>query len=251
MTNGFGRRKSVANPEHLEILKQGAEVWNEWRKNNPHVIPDLIGADLVRAFLRSANLIEANLTDANLTNANLVKAQLTNADLTRTDLIFTDFTYANLVKANLTQASIGGVNFIWATLKNANFDGASLAGTVFVEVNLTEVRNLDKCSYGSPCSVDFRTLQKSGHLPIEFLRGVGFPESFIDYLPSLLNEPFQYYTCFISYSRRDEEFVDRLYADLQNNGIRCWQDKKDMPWGGRMFDEIDRQIRFRGKVLLV
>ncbi len=25
----------MANPEHLAILKQGVEVWNEWRKRNP------------------------------------------------------------------------------------------------------------------------------------------------------------------------------------------------------------------------
>lgn len=31
----------MSNPEHLEILKQGVEKWNEWRKENPDVWPDL------------------------------------------------------------------------------------------------------------------------------------------------------------------------------------------------------------------
>jgi hypothetical protein len=36
----------MANPEHLAILKQGVEVWNNWRKENPTIQPDFIGADL-------------------------------------------------------------------------------------------------------------------------------------------------------------------------------------------------------------
>jgi hypothetical protein len=36
----------MANPEHLEILKQGVERWNTWRKERPDVGPDLRGAHL-------------------------------------------------------------------------------------------------------------------------------------------------------------------------------------------------------------
>jgi hypothetical protein len=31
----------MANPEHLELLRQGVEVWNEWRTKEPLVLPDL------------------------------------------------------------------------------------------------------------------------------------------------------------------------------------------------------------------
>jgi len=31
----------MANPEHVKILKQGAEVWNKWREINPDIKPDL------------------------------------------------------------------------------------------------------------------------------------------------------------------------------------------------------------------
>lgn len=41
----------MANKEHLKILKQGVEVWNKWRKENPHIKPDLGRADSVRGFL--------------------------------------------------------------------------------------------------------------------------------------------------------------------------------------------------------
>jgi len=36
----------MANPEHLKILKQGVEDWNQWRKDNPDIKPGLSEADL-------------------------------------------------------------------------------------------------------------------------------------------------------------------------------------------------------------
>ena len=36
----------MANPEHLEILKQGVEQWNKWRNEHPDVTPDLNEANL-------------------------------------------------------------------------------------------------------------------------------------------------------------------------------------------------------------
>jgi hypothetical protein len=102
-----------------------------------------------------------------------------------------------------------------------------------------------------PSVIDHRTLQKSGPLPLAFLRGVGLPDNLIDYLPSLLNQAIQHYSCFISYSAKDQEFVERPHAELQNKGVRCWFAPHDMPIGGKILDEIDTAIRQRDKVLLI
>jgi len=60
----------MANEEHVKILKQGVEVWNKWREENPDVIiPDLSGANLSGAILREADLSEADLIRANLRGA--------------------------------------------------------------------------------------------------------------------------------------------------------------------------------------
>jgi hypothetical protein len=40
----------MANPEHLEILKQGVEAWNTWRRANPSIEPDLTRASLSGAY---------------------------------------------------------------------------------------------------------------------------------------------------------------------------------------------------------
>jgi hypothetical protein len=61
----------------------------------------------------------------------------------------------------------------------------------------------------------------------------------------------QTFSCFISYSSKDQEFADRLHADLQNKGVRCWFAPHDMPIGAKIIDAIDEAIRLRDKVLLV
>jgi hypothetical protein len=36
----------MANPEHLAMLKQGVEAWNQWREDHPRRRPNLSDADL-------------------------------------------------------------------------------------------------------------------------------------------------------------------------------------------------------------
>jgi hypothetical protein len=39
----------MANEEHLKILKQGVDVWKEWREQHAEIRPDLSSANLIRA----------------------------------------------------------------------------------------------------------------------------------------------------------------------------------------------------------
>ena len=106
-------------------------------------------------------------------------------------------------------------------------------------------------AHRGPSPIDIRTLQRSGPLPLVFLRGVGLPDTLIEYLPSLLNQSIQLYSCFISYSAKDEAFVRRLHADLQDKGVRCWFAPEDMKIGAKILDTLDQAIRLRDKILLV
>jgi uncharacterized protein YjbI with pentapeptide repeats len=76
----------MSNHEHLKILWKGAEKWNQWRKDNPEVIPDLSEARLKRANLSGTDLTRANLVDADLRRADLTGASLKSADLSGADL---------------------------------------------------------------------------------------------------------------------------------------------------------------------
>ena len=66
----------MANQEHLDILKQGVEVWNEWRKEHPNIRPDLSDTDLSDAILRKADLSYATLSRTTLSRADLTEARV-------------------------------------------------------------------------------------------------------------------------------------------------------------------------------
>jgi hypothetical protein len=68
---------------------------------------------------------------------------------------------------------------------------------------------------------------------------------------SLVGTAFEFYSCFISYSSRDQEFAQRLYADLQAKGVRCWFAPHDVQAGKKLHEQIDHAIRNHEKVLLV
>jgi TIR domain/Pentapeptide repeats (8 copies) len=272
----------MANDEHVALLKQGVDAWNRWRDENPNIFPDLsrenlTNAHLPRANLFGATLIEANLTEADLSRAklifaNLIGAKLTGANLSGADLLLTNLSDANLTDAiltgdaNLREANLSGTNLSGANLTDAiligtilcrakltdaNLTEARLHRTVFASTVLTKVKGLEKCHHVGPSSIDLQTLERSGPLPNAFLRGMGLPDNFIDYLPSLLNEAIQHYSCFISYSTKDKGFAESLHADLQNSGVRCWFDAHDMPIGAKIIDSIDEAIRLRDKLLLI
>jgi TIR domain len=83
------------------------------------------------------------------------------------------------------------------------------------------------------------------------LRGCGLPDNLIEYLPALRDEAIQFYSCFISYSTKDQGFAERLHADLQDKGVRCWFAPHDLPIGAKIWDAIDKAIRLRDKLLLI
>ncbi len=56
----------MANQEHLEILKQGIETWNQWRLEHSGINPDLSKADLANTNLSSGDFGWANLSGVDL-----------------------------------------------------------------------------------------------------------------------------------------------------------------------------------------
>ncbi|MFG6105407.1 toll/interleukin-1 receptor domain-containing protein [Leptothoe sp. EHU-05/26/07-4] len=251
----------MANEEHLKILKQGVEAWNSWREENPGIIPNLRSAALGGANLSGVDLREANLSGAEFMEANLMKANLAEASLISADIRYANFHESHLVHANLSGADLSGADLSGADLINAYLRRANLYGvnlinayfgaTALANLDLSNVKGLETCKHLSPSTIDHRTLAKSGPLPLTFLRGVGLPDTYIDYIPSLFNQPLQFYSCFISYSSKDQEFAERLYADLQNKGVRCWYAPEDLPIGAKIRIGIDEAIRRYDKLLLI
>jgi uncharacterized protein YjbI with pentapeptide repeats len=221
----------------------------------------LIGADLSGANLRGANLNYADLYESNLSGADLTRASarrailgvanLSGAILSGAHLAGAELGVANLSGAILSCVDLGFANLSGANLSGADLTKAELGESIFVDIDLTSVIGLATCRHKRPSAVDHRTLEKSGSLPLEFLRGVGLSDTLIEYLPSLFGKAIQYYSCFISYSAKDDEFAKRIHADLQNNGVRCWFAPHDLPIGAKTWDAIDEAIKLRDKLLIV
>jgi uncharacterized protein YjbI with pentapeptide repeats len=147
----------MANEEHLSVLRQGVEAWNEWKANNPEIRPnlsfangkritirgaklsgvDLSRTNLSRADLSKADLIGAKLNEANLSEAYLSEADLIGADLNSADLSSADLIGANLIGANLNKAYLSGADLTKANLSGADLVGAKLIGAKLSGANLS------------------------------------------------------------------------------------------------------------------
>jgi uncharacterized protein YjbI with pentapeptide repeats len=261
----------MANEEHIRILKQGVKAWNMWRADNLGWADlrlanlreaDLARADLVEADLGRANLIGANLGGAILSHANLQGANLRDADVRGAMLNFANLGSADLSRANLRGADLGsanlrdatlrGTDLSWASLQHAELYGCRLRFTWLADVDLSEVKGLDTVVHDGPSSVGIDTFYNSkGRIPAIFLRGAGVPEDLINVMSSLMNQALEFYSCFISYSSKDQEFATRLRADLQSKGVRCWFAPEDLKIGDKLRPSFDEAIRVHDKVIVL
>jgi len=219
----------------------------------------LSGADLTNGHLSGADLSEADLSGAHLNGghlfgANLRWANLSGANLSQADFSQADLSGARLSEANLSGANLSEVDLSRAYLGEANLSQAKVGHTLFVDVDLSRVLGLENVNHGGPSSVGIDTIYKSkGQIPEIFLRNAGVPEPFIVQMKALVGamEPIQFYSCFISYSSKDQDFAERLHADLQAKGVRCWFAPEDLKTGDRFQERIEESIRVYDKVMIV
>ncbi len=189
----------------------------------------------------------------------------------------TDLSHANFFRKNLFGANLSGAYLRWVNLRDANFEGVNLRGadlcrtifgatdldgadltnakiglTFFGDVDLSKVKGLETVRHIGPSTIGVDTLERSGdNISDAFLRGAGLSDQFVSSTIGVFGNVIQFYSCFISYSHKDEEFAKRLHADLQRNGVRCWFAPEDFKIGDEMRSTIYTQIRKRDKLLLV
>jgi len=212
---------------------------------------DLSEADLMDANLSKAELTETNLSWAELSGADLSEADLMDANLSKANLYRADLSRADLRRADLSKANLARTNLWRANLDQADLTGAMLFQTIFTDINLMKTKGLDECQHLGPSFIDYLTLKYAGRLPLSFLRGCGLPDTLIDYLPLLLAQSVQYYSCLLSYSGADHDFAQRFHTDLQQAGVRCWFAPADMKLGDKTRTPMDEVIRIPEKLLLV
>ena len=110
----------MANPEHIELVKQGAKAVNNFTAEHPDVTIDLSRADL---------------SGLDLSRCRLQGANLEGADLSRCDLRFARLNSASLRGAVLRDADARDAGF-----HRADFSGADLRGALFNGIGTGEQR---------------------------------------------------------------------------------------------------------------
>lgn len=137
----------MANQEHLAIFKQGAKVWNNWRRASRSsllagdgilIFPDLSGVELEAhydGFVSSYDFTEANLSGTYLYQADLTEAHLWGANLSRANLGGANLSKANLIGAKLSKAILNEANLTEADLIEADLSEAELVRTQALGTN--------------------------------------------------------------------------------------------------------------------
>ena len=271
----------MADKFDLELLDKGYEAWIEqYPRLDYQFVPDLTNADLSGRKLtgwkfmgvdfRGANFVGADLSNSefyacsfsgcNFTKAVLFKSQFTGAEIYSDfeDALFNgaqldeaSFLDCNIHRSILRNASCMYTSFTYCSFDNTSFKDASFLNTVFLSCDFRGVSDLDKVEYIGDNFVDHATIVTSWPLPKIFLRGCSLPDNYIDYLPSLLNQPIQFYSCFISYADKNREFVDRLHNDMQGSGVRVWYAPEDLKTGDKLHPTFDHAIRLHDKLLII
>ncbi len=163
-----------------------------------------------------------------------------------------DLSDADLDNAKLSGASLAMANFSRARLGKTDLSRTVVGLTWFVDLDLRGAKGLESVAHQARSHIGIDTAYRSrGHIPEIFLRKAGVPENFITYMRSLTATAIEFYSCFISYSTRGQEFAERLYADLQANHVRCWFAPHDIQGGKKIHEQIDEAIRLHDKLLLI
>jgi uncharacterized protein YjbI with pentapeptide repeats len=240
---------------------------------------DFYKASLINANLKSANLSRAKLNGVDLSNAYLemanlnvadfTNANLMNAKLHRADLLYAIFSHANLNGATLSATRMQNTSLSHADVRNASFEnailnrailagsdftGSSMGGTVLADNDISNVIGLDSVKHSGPSVIGIDTLYRSnGEIPASFLQGCGVPETFLTFIPSLIGaqQAIQFYSCFISYSTKDESFARRLHSRMRDAQLRVWFAPEDIKGGEKLHEQIEQAIRLYDKLLIV
>jgi TIR domain/Pentapeptide repeats (8 copies) len=238
----------MANPEHVAKLKEGRDAWNAWRETSDER-PDLSGLKLEGDSLDGYNLSSADFSGAVLNSVSFRLASCNDSSFegaTLSDVVF----LAELYRSNFRGSFISFTVFHLCPLDESDFTEAMLLYNSFASGSLRDVRGLD-ATQDSHNSIGIDTFFGSGGLPETVLRASGVPEEFIQYSASLVGKAIEYYSCFLSYSSKDNEFARRLYNDLRGKNIRIWFAPEDLKIGDRLRSRIDESIRIHEKLVLI
>jgi hypothetical protein len=202
---------------------------------------EFTSCDFSRASFRGAHIGHPKGA-VHLGSAQFRKCRFVGVDFESVGFGSAIFERCNFERALLNGFSSHGADFSYSRFARAmihgDFEDAILVGTdfayshwssvSFIDVDLSKAEGLLDVVVYAPVVLDHRTLWRSGPLSSHFYRMCGFPETFVDYMPSMVQRAINLKSCFISYSAHDDAFV-----------------------GARIREELETAIHTQDKLLLV
>lgn len=125
----------MANQDHFAILKQGVKVWNDWRRSEPSIVPDLADVDLTENTLN-----EIDFSKTNLENAIFNNASLNSANFEKANMMWTKLGGTKLKNSIFRDTKIQQANFLGADLRETDFSYADIRSSQIVYANLSNAQ---------------------------------------------------------------------------------------------------------------
>ena len=137
----------MANPEHVEILLQGVEAWNRWRRERPGDEPDLSHFQVTQEQASSSIVYRSsppgvrNVTVKIRPDSEAIQSGNSEEELFLSGELEGDA----VIVDSQSKAKLRGVNFVGADLRYANLQGAILTGADFTGAKLyhTDLEDAD------------------------------------------------------------------------------------------------------------
>ena len=206
--------------------------------------------DITGTFTGHVDLTDCDLTRSKWAPARLHYVRATRADLTRAELNGATLSHCRLQDANLGKALIAA-EFDNTNLAGADFKGAHIAGSSFFSVDLSAAKNLALANYHDHCRIDYQTIKLSQSVPAALLAACGVAHFHIPFIDAISRNSARLPSCFISYSAKDNRFIERFRNELANHGVRTWFAPRDLPFGASTRDVIEAQIKSHDRLIVV
>jgi len=164
----------MANRLHLSILERGVEEWNNWRKDNPDIKPDLSRSEIfgsnTHCFIWRGKIDDApkaamrSMTRINFEDCNLEGCQIRKIN----------FCYADFTRANLRRTSIKKCLFEQCSFFNAKLIEIDLHDTSWGEVDFSHANLEDLDFFANASAIGNATLLELAIFRGAFLKNVNF-----------------------------------------------------------------------------
>lgn len=175
----------MANLNHFQTFHTSVAAWNQWRREQATVRPDLSGADLGFSPLYDIDDPYSNY----LSNINFRITNLRNSSLVDICFIGSDFSFADLTDAYLETSDLSRALFFSATListrfnhcdmNGADFSGAIIGNLQLVGIDFSLALGLGKMIHRAISTIDKLSIQKTAKGLVKNGKGIEGVERFL------------------------------------------------------------------------